>query len=114
MHEALFRVALQDGGNALARGTVAGGPAQVLNGLSLDQLLTVTPAEFWAHVDAAKGTPMPEGAVVVAPIESQDVWGAGVTYVPSRDARKNESKHAAVYESVYSAARPELFFKCLG
>lgn len=51
---------------------------------------------------------------VLAPIGSQEVWAAGVTYYRSRDARMEESKSAGggdFYDRVYSAARPELFFK---
>ena len=48
------------------------------------------------------------------PIESQEVWAAGVTYYRSRTARMNESKIAGggdFYDRVYAAERPELFFK---
>lgn len=40
-----------------------------------------------------------------------EVWGAGVTYLRSRDARKEESGTPDVYQKVYEADRPELFFK---
>ncbi len=40
-----------------------------------------------------------------------EVWGAGVTYLRSRDARKEESDTPDVYQRVYEADRPELFFK---
>jgi 2-dehydro-3-deoxy-D-arabinonate dehydratase len=49
-----------------------------------------------------------------APIASQEVWAAGVTYFRSRDARMEESRSAGggdFYDRVYSADRPELFFK---
>jgi 2-dehydro-3-deoxy-D-arabinonate dehydratase len=49
-----------------------------------------------------------------APIGSQEVWAAGVTYFRSRSARMAESKDAGggdFYDRVYSAERPELFFK---
>lgn len=49
-----------------------------------------------------------------APIAGQEVWAAGVTYYRSRDARMEESKSAGggdFYDRVYSAERPELFFK---
>lgn len=52
----------------------------------------------------------------IAPIGSQEVWAAGVTYLRSRDARMEESKEsgaADVYQKVYEANRPELFFKAL-
>jgi 2-dehydro-3-deoxy-D-arabinonate dehydratase len=51
-----------------------------------------------------------------APIGNQEVWAAGVTYLRSRDARMEESKEsgaADVYQKVYEADRPELFFKAL-
>jgi 2-dehydro-3-deoxy-D-arabinonate dehydratase len=53
-------------------------------------------------------------AKVLAPIGSQEVWAAGVTYYRSRSARMEESKSAGggdFYDRVYSAERPELFFK---
>jgi 2-dehydro-3-deoxy-D-arabinonate dehydratase len=53
---------------------------------------------------------------VLAPIENQEVWAAGVTYLLSRDARMEESKESGasdVYSKVYDADRPELFFKAL-
>lgn len=53
-----------------------------------------------------------EGAAPIDP--GQEVWAAGVTYLRSRDARRVESTVAAMYDHVYEAARPELFFKSLG
>ena len=53
-------------------------------------------------------------ARTLAPIGSQEVWAAGVTYYRSRDARMAESKDAgggSFYDRVYLAERPELFFK---
>lgn len=51
---------------------------------------------------------------VLAPIGTQEVWAAGVTYYRSRNARMEESKAAGggdFYDRVYNAERPELFFK---
>jgi 2-dehydro-3-deoxy-D-arabinonate dehydratase len=49
---------------------------------------------------------------LLAPFDRQEVWAAGVTYKRSREARERESVGAArFYDLVYSAARPELFFK---
>src|SRR5438270_2396074 len=51
---------------------------------------------------------------LLAPIGSQEVWAAGVTYHRSRDARMEESESAGggdFYDRVYRAERPELFFK---
>jgi 2-dehydro-3-deoxy-D-arabinonate dehydratase len=53
-------------------------------------------------------------AELLAPIGQQEVWAAGVTYYRSRGARMEESKDAgggSFYDRVYSAERPELFFK---
>jgi len=50
----------------------------------------------------------------LAPLQSQEVWAAGVTYLRSREARINESQDAGggdFYAKVYNADRPELFFK---
>ena len=55
-----------------------------------------------------------DAAEVPAPICRQEVWAAGVTYYRSRGARMEESKDAgggSFYDRVYSAERPELFFK---
>ena len=46
-----------------------------------------------------------------APIESQEVWAAGVTYRRSLEARSEEAISADPYDRVYTAERPELFFK---
>jgi 2-dehydro-3-deoxy-D-arabinonate dehydratase len=46
------------------------------------------------------------------PLDQQEVWAAGVTYKRSQEARERESEGAAqFYDKVYSAPRPELFFK---
>lgn len=54
-------------------------------------------------------------ARLCAPLDSQtEVWAAGVTYERSRAARVSESSDPDIYTRVYSATRPELFFKALG
>ncbi|AYL97524.1 fumarylacetoacetate hydrolase family protein [Mucilaginibacter celer] len=51
---------------------------------------------------------------ILPPIGNQEVWAAGVTYLRSRDARMEESETgASLYDKVYDAPRPELFFKSL-
>lgn len=53
---------------------------------------------------------------ILPPIGSQEVWAAGVTYLKSRDARMEESETsggASLYDKVYDAPRPELFFKAI-
>ena len=52
---------------------------------------------------------------LLAPVEpTQEVWASGVTYEMSREARKAESAKADVYEKIYDAERPKLFFKAVG
>jgi 2-dehydro-3-deoxy-D-arabinonate dehydratase len=64
-----------------------------------------------------KATPIsfdPADQPLLPPIESQEVWAAGVTYFRSRTARIEESKSSGggdFYDRIYSAERPELFFK---
>ena len=51
---------------------------------------------------------------VLAPLQGQEVWAAGVTYYRSKVGRQEESKNAGggdFYARVYEAERPELFFK---
>ena len=52
-----------------------------------------------------------ESVMLSAPIDQQEVWAAGVTYLRSRDARMEESSQKDVYDRVYDADRPELFLK---
>jgi 2-dehydro-3-deoxy-D-arabinonate dehydratase len=63
---------------------------------------------------SAPPSELPPPASWRAPIGSQEVWAAGVTYFRSRTARMEESKDAgggSFYDKVYHAPRPELFFK---
>jgi 2-dehydro-3-deoxy-D-arabinonate dehydratase len=53
-------------------------------------------------------------AEILAPIQNQEVWASGVTYLRSKNARMEESKESGgdtFYDKVYEAPRPELFFK---
>lgn len=60
-------------------------------------------------------TSEPASGPLLAPIEpSQEVWASGVTYQRSREARTAESDVKDVYDKVYVAERPELFFKATG
>jgi 2-dehydro-3-deoxy-D-arabinonate dehydratase len=52
------------------------------------------------------------GAALAAPIDRQEVWAAGVTYLRSKEARMEESEGGgSFYDRVYAAERPELFLK---
>jgi 2-dehydro-3-deoxy-D-arabinonate dehydratase len=54
------------------------------------------------------------GVNLLAPVERQEVWAAGVTYLRSKTARMEESDFSATaYDKVYAADRPEIFFKSM-
>lgn len=61
------------------------------------------------------GAPLARDQVTLeAPIDQHEIWAAGVTYVRSRTARMDESAESGgswLYEKVYDAERPEIFFK---
>jgi 2-dehydro-3-deoxy-D-arabinonate dehydratase len=62
----------------------------------------------------ARRLPLSE-VTVLTPVEQQEVWAAGVTYLRSKAARMEESDFSATaYDRVYDAPRPEIFFKALG
>ena len=66
--------------------------------------------QTWEKGEASDG----ESPRLLAPVGSQEVWAAGVTYYRSRTARMEESEQAGgdrFYDLVYDADRPELFFK---
>jgi 2-dehydro-3-deoxy-D-arabinonate dehydratase len=78
-----------------------------------DILHAENPAEI-AHdlIDDQAGTIPVVEVTFLPPLDRQEVWAAGVTYKRSQEARERESPGAArFYDLVYSAARPELFFK---
>ncbi len=67
------------------------------------------------HADTFDHAPAPNRLHWLPPIDVQDVWAAGVTYERSRAARQEEAKDGGdVYARVYTAERPELFFKARG
>ena len=72
-----------------------------------------SPTQAVQHaVDPGKTTIPLAHAHLLAPVDQQEVWAAGVTYKRSQEARERESAGAArFYDLVYSAPRPELFFK---
>ncbi len=116
---ALWRI-LMEGRPRLAAGPAGGGPARLLDpAVTLDGLLSGPPGAFGRVLvealddSAASGEPAPAGARLLAPVEGQPVWAAGVTFRRSREARLEESGGLDAYDKVYAAARPELFFKAL-
>ncbi len=80
--------------------------------LTLAELLALPLAEARAIVEGAAGEGIEVSeADVLPPVDRQEVWAAGVTYKRSRDGRIEESGNETLYDHVYSAARPEIFFK---
>ncbi len=82
-------------------------------GLPLGDILTryADSAPDYAYAELNRA-PSPGAPRLLAPIDGQEVWAAGVTYTRSREARMDESAASAdVYARVYDAERPELFFK---
>lgn len=63
------------------------------------------------EVAAADANVSLDDAWLLPPIDEQEVWAAGVTYERSRDARMEESQTNDIYDRVYDAKRPEIFFK---
>jgi 2-dehydro-3-deoxy-D-arabinonate dehydratase len=102
---ALWRVRTAEG-ERLARGPVEGGPTELLAAdATLDALLAA------GDLEAPGDGPLPAASTVLAPVQGQEVWAAGVTYATSRSARNEESGGHDFYDLVYDAERPELFFK---
>lgn len=65
------------------------------------------------NVETLPRLPLSEVQLCV-PVERQEVWAAGVTYLRSKAARMEESEFSAsAYDRVYDAVRPEIFFKSL-
>ena len=115
MARAIFRLRLPDGTARLATGTTDGGPNDLLSPETTVESLLL--AGIDAVADAARsasGSAVPAGSRLVAPVDTQEVWGAGVTYERSRVARMEEAVEPSIYDRVYEATRPEVFFKCVG
>ncbi|MBV8630552.1 MAG: fumarylacetoacetate hydrolase family protein [Silvibacterium sp.] len=85
---------------------------------SLDTLVALEDLYLRLQSIVSSSAPIAPAKALVfeAPIEHQEVWAAGVTYYRSRSARIEESKDAGggdFYDRVYSAERPELFYKAM-
>jgi 2-dehydro-3-deoxy-D-arabinonate dehydratase len=81
---------------------------------SFDEIFAQEKPADWLHSAFINGSRCTEPESLLAPIDSQEVWAAGVTYLRSRDARKEESRDTGggqFYDRVYDAERPEIFFK---
>jgi 2-dehydro-3-deoxy-D-arabinonate dehydratase len=113
MVEGIFRVALRDGSVRLAVGDPYFGPTRlVAPGSTIATALHAGSRDLNQLLEEAESDRPISGDVrVLAPVDTQEIWAAGVTYRRSRDERKAESTTADVYDRVYVAERPELFFK---
>ena len=86
------------------------------SGISLAQVLeSADPVTMLNGIDNNK---LPRhnlpNVVLRPPIDRQEVWAAGVTYLRSKTARMEESNFSATaYDRVYDAERPEIFFKAM-
>ena len=92
------------------------GQSYSVSGSSLDELIARDDLYTYLlrRIGNAKVCDPPVAEELLAPIGTQEVWAAGVTYYRSREARMEESKSAGggnFYDRVYQAPRPELFFK---
>src|SRR3984957_2672451 len=105
------------GGDAQPRvGVLAEGGVTVLGPAagSLAELLALPVPEIRRICEAPAGETVPAAEItLLAPADGRmEVWAAGVTYERSRTARMAESEQSAdIYDRVYAAERPELFFK---
>lgn len=61
--------------------------------------------------DPLAGFPTSERACLRMPCQPPEVWGCGVTYIRSKQAREMETTTKGIYDKVYEAIRPEVFFK---
>jgi 2-dehydro-3-deoxy-D-arabinonate dehydratase len=85
-----------------------------IDGIDIDNVFESESPATLLHDRLSGGTPVLAEARWEPPIQSQEVWAAGVTYLRSRDARIEEAKDAGggtFYDRVYDADRPEIFFK---
>ncbi len=89
---------------------------------ALLQELEAAPGAAYARLEAASTAPpvcawsalemgTASGYRLLPPLDDQEVWAAGVTYERSARAREDESQQSGIYDRVYAAARPEIFFK---
>ena len=104
----------------LTRHQASSGPRWAADDRFLPQAFTLDfllehPASRLADVVRAIASAEPATGPLLPPIEpAQEVWASGVTYLRSRDARKAESAMGDIYQKVYEAPRPELFYKAAG
>jgi 2-dehydro-3-deoxy-D-arabinonate dehydratase len=104
----------------LTRYQTSDGPRWAVDGrflipsFTLSKFLQLSSGDMQEYITSIRANEIAKGSLL-APIElEQEVWASGVTYQRSREARRAESDMGDVYDRVYVAARPELFFKSIG
>jgi 2-dehydro-3-deoxy-D-arabinonate dehydratase len=116
----LAKIRLADGTNRIAALSDDERSLRLLDLSQVEKVQTLTdilhapePRGLARFLIDPKAEPLPLGkATLLAPIDQQEVWAAGVTYKRSQVARMEESEAGAShYDKVYTADRPELFFK---
>ncbi|HEX8310204.1 MAG TPA: fumarylacetoacetate hydrolase family protein [Chthoniobacteraceae bacterium] len=87
---------------------------RLLRERNLDALFTASDPAAWLHEQLATAWVGASPVDLHPPVQSQEIWAAGVTYMRSREARVEESQDTGggtFYDRVYDAERPEIFFK---
>lgn len=90
-------------------GVIEGSGVRPLD-VSLADLLALPLTEARGQVETGSGAAV-EVSEPLRPVDVQEIWAAGVTYRRSRDGRIEESGNETLYDHVYVADRPEIFFK---
>jgi 2-dehydro-3-deoxy-D-arabinonate dehydratase len=114
----LFLVQYKNADGSSSLGVEQGQAISPLGGVAdLDWLLSNAPdapraADLIAALQGRQSQAVASASVALTPpVGKQEIWAAGVTYKRSEEAREAESNNSTIYTRVYSAQRPELFFK---
>jgi 2-dehydro-3-deoxy-D-arabinonate dehydratase len=105
-------VRFADGTGTIRVGLLTGEQLRPLAVASMSDLLRHPVAEIRELTETAGEPVSTVGTRLLPPLDGRmEVWAAGVTYLRSEEARREESADEDVYARVYRAQRPELFFK---
>jgi len=105
-------VRFTDGTGNIRIGLLTGEQLRPLAVASMSDLLRRPMAEIHELAEAAGEPVSTVGTRLLPPLDGRmEVWAAGVTYLRSEEARREESADEDIYTRVYRAQRPELFFK---
>jgi 2-dehydro-3-deoxy-D-arabinonate dehydratase len=105
-------VRYKDSIGCIAVGARRGSEITSLAVSSIAELLALRAADMRVVVEANGPIIACASVTVLPPLDGRtEVWASGVTYLRSQQARIEESTQQSVYELVYDAPRPELFFK---